>query len=160
MACHRRIEERQATLERVVPLLQLPATPVEALEAVERVRRFLDSSGVLHTADEELSLFPRLRTKATAEEVSFFERLEADHDAAETIYADLKAVVGKLAHRPDAALVGQFTSLVDRLCDAYRRHIEEEDTRLIPIARRLLSEADLSVIAGEMKSRRQLSPRP
>jgi hemerythrin-like domain-containing protein len=159
MDCHRRIEDRLATLERVVPILQSQARWSEALEAVEHVRHFLDSNGVLHTADEEVSLFPRLRSKATAQEIAFFDRLEADHDAAEATYAELKAVVQELERRTEAALVGQFTSLVSRLCGLYRRHIEEEDTLLIPIARRLLSEPELAAIAAEMKSRRATDPK-
>ena len=152
MACHRRIEDRLATLERVAPLLQ--PNRKEALEAVTSVLRFLDSRGALHTADEEGSLFPRLRAKATAEEVAFFARLEADHDTAEAIYADLKAAALELGRRHDEALVQQFTGLVSQLCTVYRRHIKEEDTVLAPIAGRLLSESELAEVAAEMKSRR------
>ena len=51
MACHRRIEERLTTLERAGERLRedRPA----ALEAILRSILFLDSSGVLHTRDEE-----------------------------------------------------------------------------------------------------------
>lgn len=154
MACHRRIEDRLATLERVVPFLQ--SRESEALEAIGSSVRFLDSNGVLHTADEEESLFPRLRSKASEEETALFDRLEADHEAAEAVYAELKAVAVELGNEPaDAAgLVQQFSDLVGRLCAIYRRHIREEDTLLIPIARRLLSEQELAEIAAEMKSRR------
>lgn len=151
-ACHRRIEDRLATLQRAIPFLQSKWT--EASEAVANVLRFFDSNGILHTADEEVSLFPRLRSKATEEETAFFEHLEADHDAAEAIYADLKAVVRALGSRPEAALVRQFTGLVRQLCDIYSRHIQEEDALLIPIARQRLSGAELADIAAEMKTRR------
>jgi len=54
--CHRRIEERLATLERAAE--HLNDRTGAALVAFRSVFEFMDSAGVLHTADEEESLFP------------------------------------------------------------------------------------------------------
>jgi hypothetical protein len=62
-ACHRRIEQRLDTLERVVPFLRTRRD--EALQAIRNAFAFLDGSGVRHTQDEEGSIFPRLRDRLT-----------------------------------------------------------------------------------------------
>ena len=60
-ACHRRIEQRLETLVNAAG--HIPTNRTSALGAVKSSLHFLDTSGVLHTEDEELSLFPRLRPK-------------------------------------------------------------------------------------------------
>ena len=56
LACHRRIEDRLAILERAGEHLE--DRPEESLLAISNSLRFLDTSGVLHTVDEEESVFP------------------------------------------------------------------------------------------------------
>jgi len=56
MACHRRIEERLATLERAGAALE--SRRDEALGAIRAAFAFMDSNGAIHTRDEEESLFP------------------------------------------------------------------------------------------------------
>ena len=86
-ACHRRIEERLETLERIAE--NLDTRREEAAAALERVFAFLDSSGALHTADEEESVFPRLTPRLERAEMSFLAGLEHDHTTAHQLYAEL-----------------------------------------------------------------------
>ena len=149
VACHRRIEERLAILERVAGHLE--SRRQEALEAAAACFRFFDSNGVWHTADEEESLFPRLRPRLTAEELAYIEQLEQQHREADTLYVELKSLAG-------AAEPGdRFRALVARLSDLYRSHIASEDRTLIALGRRALTEVELSAISGEMKRRRRLT---
>ena len=153
-ACHRRIEERLNTLERVAPRLLSDST--EALAAIESVFRFFDSSGVNHTADEEKSFFPRLLPHITAEEQQFLEGLEIEHTRAESIYEELKIHVANMANPPAARDQIRYTELAAALCDLYRQHIQNEDARFPAIASRALSATDLDGISREMKQRREL----
>ena len=145
MACHRRIEERLETLERAAAHLETHTE--EALGAFRSAFAFLDSSGMLHTADEEESLFPRLMPALEPGERSYIAGLEHDHTEAHRIYTELKASLD----RPT-----QVRHLVDRLCGLYRSHIASEDSVLQEYAQTHLTAEQLVEIAREMKDRRGL----
>jgi hemerythrin-like domain-containing protein len=153
-ACHRRIEERLNTLERVGP--HLCDRPAEAREALQAVFWFFDSSGVNHTADEEESFFPRLAGKMTPADREWLAALEADHLKAEALYDELKALVAALPESPRPADQAAYIDLAARLCALYRDHIRREDERFSDLSRQHLSEADLHRISVEMKQRRGL----
>jgi len=85
MACHRRIEQRLDTLNTVAA--HLPDDRSGAMAAIEKCFQFLDSNGALHTEDEELSLFPRLRPHLASDELEFVDSLESQHREAEAIYS-------------------------------------------------------------------------
>jgi hypothetical protein len=72
-ACHRRIEHRLDVLQRASDLLAERAE--EALQAISNSLRFMDTSGLLHTVDEEESLFPRLRQAMSVSEMEYLEGL-------------------------------------------------------------------------------------
>jgi hemerythrin-like domain-containing protein len=148
-ACHRRIEDRLETLERAGEWLasEEEAKKAEAREAIASALRFLDSSGAMHTADEESSLFPRLLPKLEAGEREYVEGLERQHREVDEAYAELKAA----AANSEAERYGAAAARVARL---YRDHIASEDQVLPAIARRCLSAGDLGAIAAEMRERR------
>jgi hemerythrin-like domain-containing protein len=155
-ACHRRIEQRLATLERVSGHLGLRYD--EALEAIEACFRFFDTSGILHTADEEESVFPRLQPALTGEERAFIGTLEDQHREADRIYAELKAIANELqAGPPSDELREQYSAAVRRLAELYRSHMAAEDQTLIALGQRVLSAHELTEISREMKQRRQLT---
>lgn len=144
-ACHRRIEMRLAALERAAA--HLDSAPEAAREAAASCFRFFDTNGVLHTQDEEESLFPRLRSRLSREELDFVEKLEREHQQAEDYYRQLKPAIA-------AGDAPRSRELAGKLCEIYRSHIAAEDTTLIAVAARALSEAELAEISREMKRRR------
>jgi hemerythrin-like domain-containing protein len=153
-ACHRRIEDRLATLRRAAD--HWDRSPAEALEAIRGSLRFLDSNGVLHTLDEEESVFPRLRPRLTAEEVEHLDRLEQQHQEVESVLTELKSVVAGFValHAPATHLQRRYRELAARLADLYRPHIQFEDEVLMRLACRVLNHEDLVEISTEMKARR------
>ncbi|HEX5430347.1 MAG TPA: hemerythrin domain-containing protein [Bryobacteraceae bacterium] len=155
MACHRRIEDRLATLKRAGE--HLGENRTAALEAIKKSIAFLDSSGALHTEDEEASLFPRLRPLLRPEEVQYLDSLEAQHREAESIFSQLKEAVAKLATAPDggAVLENRYHELAARLSALYRPHIQSEDEILTRMARRDLGTDQLQAISREMRARRE-----
>ena len=52
-------------------------------------------------------------------------------------------------------LISEYRELVAKLGSAYRRHIASEDTILVELGRRVLSEAELETIQTEMRARRR-----
>lgn len=155
-ACHRRIEQRLDTLERAIPLLW--ERREEALQAIRNAFSFLDGNGVLHTEDEETSLFPRLTGKLLPEQSALVAALQADHQRAHSLYLELHAVVGQIEKAPvlDKALEASYAEIVGRFCALYRRHIQQEDSQLMDICRAALSDEQLAHISAEMKARRGL----
>lgn len=151
MACHRRIEERLEVLERAAAHLE--DARAEALAAFGSAFAFLDTSGALHTADEEESLFPRLRPLLEMGERTYLAGLEHDHTEAHRMYAELKGLVA--APCDDGEWVVKVRELVERLAAHYRRHISSEDETLQGYAGGLLSAAALAEIAVEMRARRK-----
>lgn len=155
MACHRRIEDRLSTLERAGN--HLVKDPQAALEAIRKSITFLDSSGALHTEDEEASVFPRLRPRLSPEEQHYLDSLEEQHREAESVFLELKEIAAEMAASPDRAraLESGFRELAARLSAVYRPHIQSEDEILTQMARRTLDEAQLEAITAEMRARRE-----
>lgn len=138
LACHRRIEQKLDTLLRA---LDKPGD--EADGAIARVIHFFDTNGLLHTQDEEESIFPRLARRVSASETALLDALHADHELVEALYA---RVAGG-DRTPDT---------VKQLVDRYHAHIAREDSELVAVMRRHLDDADLRAISQEMKQRRGL----
>jgi hemerythrin-like domain-containing protein len=154
-ACHRRIEQRLDTL--VEAAGHFAVDPVAANHAIGNSLRFLDTSGVLHTEDEEASLFPRLRQKLSPAEIAFIDSLEAQHAEAGSIYSELKRLALTLAAsgNPSSGLLGRYRECAKRFRALYRRHIQSEDEILTAMARRSLDLSEIAEISREMRVRRE-----
>ncbi len=148
-ACHRRIEDRLKTLERVAQFFA--EKPEAAAEALHACFRFFDTNGAWHTEDEEKSVFPRLLPALSAGEQNGLRKLEAEHQSAEHLYSDLKLAASTLTANETA----MFSEAVRAFCAHYREHIQFEEPLLDSVAAKL-NRRDLDGIAAEMKERRGL----
>lgn len=146
VACHNRIEERLKILERVAASLE--SKPEEARQALAGCFRYFESSGILHTQDEEQSLFPRLAGRLSEEDAACVRELESQHREADELYEQLKRF-------PEPGSdPAPWRGVVTRFCEHYRAHIATENNRVFEAARRALSDSELGAIAAEMKRRR------
>lgn len=161
--CHRRIEHFLGVLARVVDQARGSALTAEQREAVETCLRYFSQAAPRHTADEEQSLFPRLRELAGAhadvrEAMAKLEALEADHAAADDAHAEVRQwferwmQVGTLA----PVQVERLGRILRLLQDLYSRHIEVEDNEVFRLAGRVLGPGELDRIGREMAQRRGL----
>jgi hemerythrin-like domain-containing protein len=159
--CHRRIEH----FLRVLIAVEAEATG-GALTATQRVAlegslKYFALAGPKHTADEEESLFPRLRDSSdpdAIEALALVERLEGDHDQAEKHHAAIDSLV-RLWIVDDRLMPSQTADLHERLCclqKLYERHIAIEDKELFPAAARVLDSGTIRRIGYEMAARRKL----
>ena len=148
LACHRRIEQRLDTLVKAADHFLIDRAG--AMAAVQKSFQFLESSGARHTEDEEGSLFPRLRPHLSAAELEFVESLEAEHREADRVYSELKA----LAEEVSEATLPSYRECAESLRALYRKHIRAEDEILTAIARRCLTDEQLTEVSGEMRARR------
>jgi len=158
--CHRRVEMFLGTLEAVAQKIDSSPT-AETGRALESALRYFEQAAPKHTADEEESLFPRLRQVQHPEVQTAFSRLkqlEEEHRWAAPLHATVARLgveylaAGSLSS-PDVAA---FRRAVASLASMYEEHIRFEDQVVFPLAVRMLSDADKSAIAGEMASRRKV----
>lgn len=149
-------------LQAVAALSDQPLTE-ETRRSLELALRYFREAAPKHTADEEESLFPRLRRIDSPEMRKALERLEAleeDHRCAEPLLAVVDRIgttfleAGSLS--PSDAK--DFREAVDQLAAMYKRHIEIEDREVFPIAARLLAQSEKAAVAMEMAARRNVTP--
>ena len=154
-ACHYRIERQCSTMRRLVEHLATHGTDLEARTAAAGVMRYFDTAAMHHHADEEENLFPALiESMAGSDAVCLREMtqaLTADHRELERHWQRVRAVLERVAAGDAVALA---SSDVEALVRAYEQHIEREESELLPMAARLLSDESLELIGRAMRERR------
>lgn len=157
--CHRRIEMFLGSLVRLSAMVDEPLA-ADSRSALEAALRYFRDSAPKHTADEEESLFPRLRQKRDAElqaAIRTLEPLEQEHRRANALHAEVDRLgrtcleTGPLSQ--DEARI--FRQAVDELQSIYKEHIRIEDEVVFPVAGKTLSRADKFAIGSEMAARRK-----
>lgn len=158
--CHRRIEMFLGALQAVAQTIDQPLTQ-ETAHALTAALRYFREAAPKHTADEEESLFPRLRRVHTPEAqaaLAQLEQLEKDHRWADAVHGDVDRLGQQYlsTSRLSPHEANQFRTAVGQLGSMYRQHIRIEDHVIFPVADRLLSPTDRSSIAKEMADRRNI----
>ncbi|MCC6285532.1 MAG: hemerythrin domain-containing protein [Phycisphaerales bacterium] len=171
--CHRRIEMFLDVLIRVArDHLDHPLEPGgQPAQALVKAKQYFLHAAPRHTADEEESLFPRMKAAAAKDAASAggaagekagnagaIERLHDDHERADAMHARVDALLGvwlRDASLP-ASQAAELRELLDSLRELYRGHIAVEEQEVFPLAARMLSPADLSAVGDEMRARRGL----
>jgi hemerythrin-like domain-containing protein len=154
-ACHGRVERQCQTLLRLVPHLAANGPDQAAREAAQSVMRYFDTSARHHHADEEEDLFPALlQAVSRAELVPLRELI----DALRAQHRELEQAWVQLRRKLEGIWLGTMGELaadeVGRLVELYRSHIAREEEELLPLAARLLGDAQLDVVGGAMRLRR------
>jgi len=147
------------SLERVSGMADRPLDS-EARQALDAALRYFREAAPKHTADEEESLFPRLRQMKNAEleaAIRRLEPLEEDHRRAEALHGEVDRLGHACLERGvlTAEESGQFRQDILALMDIYKEHIRIEDVDVFPVAGKMLSAGDKAAIAGEMAARRK-----
>jgi hemerythrin-like domain-containing protein len=157
--CHRRIEMFLGTLVR---LSECAAHPLEAdaRTALEASLKYFREAAPKHTADEEESLFPRLRKMQNAEveaAIRTLDPLEREHQRADLLHGEVDRLGRKWLECGTLDPVGgqRFREYVADLASIYKEHIRIEDEVVFPVAGRVLSPGDKAEIAREMAARRK-----
>src|SRR5215470_11767089 len=158
--CHRRIEMFLGTLDSVAGIIDQAPTD-EVRQALDSALRYFSQAAPKHTADEEQSLFPRLRQVANPEiatALSRLEELERDHRRADPLHVEVERLGVKYLSegRLPVGEVTRFRDLMRELKGMYEQHIGMEDNIIFPLAARHLNERDKRAIADEMAGRRKV----
>lgn len=160
--CHRRVEMFVGVLKAAAALDGRELNADER-RSLDNALHYFREAAPKHTADEEESLFPRLRRMGHPEVLSALRSLDAlekDHRSAEPLHAQVEHL-GK-RYLAEGCLpqpeVEAFRDAVARLASMYQEHIRVEDTTIFPLAARLLSHADQTSLGLEMAARRTSQP--
>lgn len=154
-ACHRRIERNLATLARLQRHLPENGCDADARAAARTILRYFDTAAPNHHADEEESLFPRLRNAIPGDAEALFGDLERDHALLANSWLKLRPLLA-------AIVAGQRDNLspkdVAGITAAYRSHIAREESELIPLAIEVCAADTIAEIGREMAARRGVDP--
>ncbi len=159
--CHRRIEKFLNVLNTVARKGQGAVLDAEHRRAFEIALRYFRESAPKHTADEEESLFPRLRTRAGTESKvisDLIEILNADHRLLTGSHEEVDGLsrwwlANDFLESQDTS---RLVTIIQDLKQVYERHIAIEEHNIFPMAGRIILAEDFQVIAKEMARRRNL----
>jgi hemerythrin-like domain-containing protein len=155
--CHRRIERFLQILFGVAERARGRELADGEKTAIEAALLYFRVGGRRHTADEEESLFPRLRAEAGASAFEELSKLESDHDEANSLHAAVDTLytkwiaVGVLEPTDERRLLASTS----RLKQLYEEHIQVEESQVFPRAANALDEPTIAEIGREFANRRR-----
>ena len=154
-ACHERITRQGVTLQRLAAHLASQGADADARLAAANVLRYFDTAGHHHHVDEEQDLFPALfEAMAGSDAVCLHEmqqRIVHEHRELDQVWSALREQLRALTEgRGDQLDAARLTDFVAR----NQRHIDFEEAEVLPMARRLLSDAQLAAMGQSMRARR------
>lgn len=162
--CHRRIERFLGIMLTIARAARGAPLEPEQKDALQQALTYFRTAAPRHTADEEASLFPRLREagSAGAAVVATLERLDADHRTAERHHAAADRLCTRWMEegRLEPACADDLVGHLESLEGIYSAHIAVEDRELFPAAARMLRAADLEAVGREMADRRGVPFKP
>jgi hemerythrin-like domain-containing protein len=159
--CHRRIERFLSILVKIGAQGRGGPLGAEERTSLETALSYFRDAAPKHTADEESTLFPRLRRLAHPELQPVLARvdaLERDHARANQGHAEIDRLgrawleAGLLA----PADAERFSTVMAELAELYKAHIAIEESELFPAAAGVLSGPDREAMGAEMAARRGL----
>ncbi len=154
--CHRRIESFLGILCVVVDRAKGRRLTDEERDAVKTALQYFRTGGQRHTADEEQSLFPRLR-KTDTKCFDEIDRLQDDHQQADDLHRSVEELysawieAGGLEREQTQQLLSQ-TSLLKQL---YSEHIQVEETIVFARASQVFDSQTITAIGMEFRARRK-----
>jgi hemerythrin-like domain-containing protein len=153
--CHRRIESFLQVLCLVAERARGRRLNDEEAVAINSALSYFRTGGQRHTADEEESLFPRLRGQLTKEPEELH-GLEDDHHRANELHAEVEELYqiwlesGLLSEDNQQTLAQSIAELEA----IYKAHIKIEEEVVFPQASRTLDKKAIAEMGHEFRVRR------
>lgn len=156
--CHKRITHFLGTLTFAAEKFRRLPLPHEMRNSVLNSLRYFREAAPNHNADEEQSLFPRMRASIGSEKsaAGLMQSLEGEHRWAEGQHHAVENLFrtwisnGCIGAEEAEALVSTLTQL-QRF---YAEHIRHEELTIFPLAEKSLSTTQIASIGVEMAVRR------
>ncbi|MCS6777098.1 MAG: hemerythrin domain-containing protein [Chloroherpetonaceae bacterium] len=159
--CHRRIEWYLDELSAIVAQARGGALAPLQRDTLEAALSYFADNASVHTCDEEVSLFPRMRVAGPegAALLDTMHALEDDHRQVMEWHAELERLGRQWQQEGwlNREETTRLQSLLNEMRTHYRQHIAIEDHAIFPLATRLLSASEMEAIGREMAARRGLN---
>ncbi|GMV94858.1 MAG: hemerythrin domain-containing protein [Candidatus Hydrogenedentes bacterium] len=160
--CHRRIEHFLEVLQAAERRFGGSNLDEEGRHALDASLNYFANFAPRHTADEEQSLFPRMRSSGDLDAravLADLERLANDHRGCEALHAHVHGVVSNWlgTGRLDATQRSGLRAALDELIRIYAAHIQLEEGHVFVVADRILRAEQIQEIGEEMRERRSLA---
>jgi hemerythrin-like domain-containing protein len=155
-SCHRRIEHALDLVERVAAMERTGPLDLAGRDALRRTLHYFATGVPRHAADEDDSLFPRLRAAGSAV-LDAAGRLSHQHHELDRLHRELESLAQEPLERgcfESHAERLRFAYVIGRLRAVYHEHIRLEDEEIFPAAQTALSEEELGEVGTEMAARR------
>ncbi len=155
LACHQRIRNFTSIAVRLAEIEGAGAE--EIANAAEAVHRYYTIALPLHEADENESVYPRLRVVLSRDDdAKALELMIEQHGPIDELVAKLVPLWNQLRTRPAmlARLQAELRDHAARLLQRWQEHLSLEEEIVFPLIRKSLSGNDLAAIRREMKLRR------
>jgi hemerythrin-like domain-containing protein len=155
--CHRRIEHFLQILCLVADRAAGRAMTHDETAAVQASLQYFRVGGQRHNADEEESLFPRLRQSCGSEDSRDIAGLENDHQSASILHSAVEKLYeswiksGSLSEHDQQ----QLSSTTRQLQELYQQHIQLEEQVVFPRAAKILDAESIAAIGQEFRARRE-----
>jgi iron-sulfur cluster repair protein YtfE (RIC family) len=153
--CHRRIEHFLNIICVVADRAAGRTLSEEESAGIQAALSYFRTGGQRHNADEEQSLFPRMRAGG-AEQVPEIGGLEHDHRDAELLHAKVDTIysawIAYQAIPPQQQ--SELKLATDKLKKLYEQHIAIEEKVVFPRAAQTLTPEAIAAIGQEFRDRR------
>jgi hemerythrin-like domain-containing protein len=158
--CHRRIERFSSVLLRMAAGAGGGEMSGEQRASFDNALRYFREAAPKHTADEEESLFPRLRALNDIRLLPLLatiESLEEEHVCAGRLHDEIDQLGRRWLDAGSLPPLDaeRLTTALTQLDAIYRRHIRTEDSVVFPAGAAVLSAEELLLIGEEMRKRRR-----
>ncbi|MFZ6675672.1 hemerythrin domain-containing protein [Undibacterium sp. Xuan67W] len=157
--CHDRIRKQLATLDKLLTHLPVHGADQDARQAAQAVLKYFTQAAPLHHEDEEMDLLPALETTATREDAAMLKQLLPEIMKQ---HLQMTAQWSNLEKQLKQIQEGHSTQLsaldVRHFSDMYLHHMELEETHIAPMAKRILSDAQMQRLGAAMQARRGIAP--
>lgn len=151
LACHGRIQAQCATLNKLLAHLPKHGCDTQAQQAAHAILRYFDTAGRHHHDDEEKDLFPLLLASSSSAAQVLIARLLGEHQIMDAAWQHLRSYLTRLADGKSDTL---DAAAAEHFIGVYDRHIALENSQLLPLAKQLLTAAQLETLGKSMATRR------
>ncbi len=155
--CHRRIERFLRMLGVVAAQACGRSLNEEESAAIAAALHYFQEGGRRHNADEEESLFPRLRATQLDQPQTSLAHLEEDHRRTEQLHRQVEALYHKWIDSSALSGIEQqaLLALTSELQCIYAEHIRVEESTVFPRAAQVLDKTAIAAIGLEFQARRE-----
>lgn len=150
LACHDKVRRFTTLSLRLRDHVEREGADAQAADAAQSILRYFDMAAPLHHDDEDLDLFPALKTLGHAELNARIDEISAQHDTLGGLWQALRPWLIALTE----GHVTATPSTLDAFVHQYQEHARHEESDLYPWARQLTPDQILRISQAMVQRRR------